>query len=132
MVLEDSEEEGLVDASVFDLFSAFKNVLEQKSFRKDYEMKITTLSVSDRIESVLDMLNERDSMVFGALFEDSNTLEEVIATFLALLELMRMNLVRVQQIGPYEAIRIYLTSDRESQQEALKIFQDSESETEIP
>ena len=132
MVLEDSEGEDLVDASVFDLFSAFKNVLEQKSFRRDYEMKITTLSVSKRIERVLDILNERDSMAFDSLFEDSNTQEEVIATFLALLELMRMNLVRVQQIESYEAIRIYLTSDRESQQEALKIFQDSESETETP
>ena len=107
-------------------------MLERKSFRKDFEIKITTLSISERIERVLGILNERDSMVFDALFENSNTQQEVIATFLALLELMRMNLVRVQQIGPYEAIRIYLTSDRESQQEALKIFQDSESETEIP
>jgi len=132
MVLEDSEEEGLVDASVFDLFTAFKNVLERKSFRKDFEIKITTLSISERIERVLGILNERDSMVFDALFEDSNTQQEVIATFLALLELMRMNLVRVQQIGPYEAIRIYLTSDRETQQEALQIFHESESETETP
>ena len=55
----------------------------------------------------------------------------MIATFLALLELMRMNLVRVQQIDPYQTIRIYLTSDRASQQEAMKIFQDSESEMDI-
>jgi len=132
MVLEEGQEEDLVDTSVFDLFSAFKKVLEQKSFRKDFEIKITTLSVTERIERVLDVLNERDSMTFDSLFENINTQPEVIATFLALLELMRMNLVRVQQIDPYQTIRIYLTSDRETQQEALQIFQDSESETEIP
>ncbi|TDJ61488.1 MAG: segregation and condensation protein A [Nitrospina sp.] len=131
MFLEDDQEEDLVDTSVFDLFSAFKKVLEQKSFRKDYEIKITTLSVSERIERVLNVLNERDSMTFEALFEDSHTQPEVIATFLALLELMRMNLVRVQQIDPYQTIRIYLTSDRASQQEAMKIFQDTESEMDI-
>lgn len=132
VVLEEGQAEDLVDTSVFDLFSAFKKVLEKKSFRKDYEIKITTLSVSERIERLLDLLNERESMVFDSLFEDINTRPEVIATFLALLELMRMNLVRVQQIDPYQTIRIYLTSDLERQQEALKVFQDSESETEIP
>ena len=131
MVLEDGAED-LVEASVFDLFSAFKSVLEKKSFRKDYEIKITTLSVAERIERVLDLLNEQDSIIFDSLFEGLDTKQEMIATFLALLELMRMNLARVQQIAPYEAIRIYLTADWETQQEALKIFHESESEAETP
>jgi len=48
LVFDDEPEEAMVSASVFELFSAFKKVLEQKTFRQDYEVKITTLSVAER------------------------------------------------------------------------------------
>ena len=124
--VEEGEEEIVMDATVFDLFSAFKQVLSRKTFKEDIEIKITTLSVSERINRVLDVLNEHESVTFESLFADNRTKQEVIVTFLALLELMRMSLIRVQQGAHFETIRVYRTSDRETQEEALRDYSDAD------
>lgn len=129
--VEEGEEEVIVDATVFDLFSAFKKVLSQKTFKQDYEVKITTLSVSEHVNRVLDMLNENESVTFESLFADTQSKQEVIVTFLALLELMRMSLIRVQQGSQFETIRVYRNADRETQEEVLKDYVASEVETEV-
>ncbi|MEE8259703.1 MAG: segregation/condensation protein A [Nitrospinaceae bacterium] len=129
--VEEGEEEVIVDATVFDLFSAFKEVLSQRTFKEDYEITITTLSVSEHISLVLDILNEQESVTFESLFAESQSKLEVIVTFLALLELMRMALIRVQQGSQFETIRVYPTADRETQKEALKDYIESEVEPEL-
>jgi segregation and condensation protein A len=126
VVLESSEEELLIEANVFDLLTAFQKVLQEKSFKKDYEIKVTTLSVSDRINDILEILNLSESVTFDSLFTTLNTKQEVIVTFLAILELMRMQLIRSQQARQFDVIRIYAAVDREIQTERLKEFYDAE------
>ena len=55
----------------------------------------------------------------------------VIVTFLALLEMMRMALIRVQQGNQFETIRVYCTADRAAQEEALKVYSESEIDPEL-
>ena len=129
--VEEGEEEVVVDATVFDLFSAFKEVLSRRTFKEDFEIKITTLSVSERINRILDSLNESESVTFESLFVENRTKLEIIVTFLALLELMRMALIRVQQGTHFETIRVYRSSDRETQEEALKDYNESEKDSEL-
>ena len=126
VVLENSEEELLIEANVFDLLTAFQKVLKEKSFKKNYEIKVTTLSVSDRISGILEILNASESVTFDSLFTTLNTKQEVIVTFLAILELMRMQLIRSQQARQFDVIRIYTTVDRATQEEILKEFYDAE------
>ena len=126
VVLENSEEELLIEANVFDLLTAFQKVLKEKSFKKNYEIKVTTLSVSDRISVILEILNASESVTFDSLFTSLNTKQEVIVTFLAILELMRMQLIRSQQARQFDVIRIYTAVDRETQEEILKEFYDAE------
>ena len=126
--LEDSEQELLIEANVFDLLTAFQKVIKEKSFKKDYEIKITTLSVSDRISGILEILNASESATFYSLFTELNTKQEIIVTFLAILELMRMQLIRCQQVKQFDAIRIYCAVDRETQEQILKDFQETEEQ----
>ena len=126
VVLENSEEELLIEANVYDLLTAFQKVLKEKSFKKNYEIKVTTLSVSDRISGILEILNASESVTFDSLFTSLNTKQEVIVTFLAILELMRMQLIRSQQARQFDVIRIYTAVDRETQEEILKEFYDAE------
>jgi len=126
VVLENSEEELLIEANVFDLLTAFQKVLKEKSFKKNYEIKVTTLSVSDRISGILEILNASESVTFDSLFTTLNTKQEVIVTFLAILELMRMQLIRSQQARQFDVIRIYAAVSREVQEEVLKEFYDVE------
>ena len=126
VVLENSEEELLIEANVFDLLTAFQKVLKEKSFKKNYEIKVTTLSVSDRISGILEILNTSESVTFDSLFTTLNTKQEVIVTFLAILELMRMQLIRSQQARQFDVIRIYAAVSRDVQEEVLKEFYDGE------
>ena len=126
VVLENSEEELLIEANVFDLLTAFQKVLKEKSFKKNYEIKVTTLSVSDRISGILEILNASESVTFDSLFTTLNAKQEVIVTFLAILELMRMQLIRSQQARQFDVIRIYAAVSREVQEEVLKEFYDVE------
>ena len=126
VVLENSEEELLIEANVYDLLTAFQKVLKEKSFKKNYEIKVTTLSVSDRISGILEILNASESVTFDSLFTTLNTKQEVIVTFLAILELMRMQLIRSQQARQFDVIRIYAAVSREVQEEVLKEFYDAE------
>ena len=126
VVLENSEEELLIEANVFDLLTAFQKVLKEKSFKKNYEIKVTTLSVSDRISGILEILNASESVTFDSLFTTLNAKQEVIVTFLAILELMRMQLIRSQQARQFDVIRIYAAVSRDVQEEVLNEFYDGE------
>ena len=126
VVLENSGEELLIEANVFDLLTAFQKVLNEKSFKKNYEIEVTTLSVSDRISGILEILNASESVTFDSFFTSLNTKQEVIVTFLAILELMRMQLIRSQQARQFDVIRIYAAVSREVQEEVLKEFYDAE------
>ena len=128
VVLDNSQEELMIEANVFDLLTAFQKVLKEKSFKKNYEIKVTTLSVSDRIGDILEILNASESVTFDSLFTTLNTKQEIIVTFLGILELMRMQLIRSQQSRQFDAIRIYIAVDRETQQKILKEFYDAEEE----
>lgn len=120
--IEDEVSEALVDANVFDLLAAFQKIIKQKDFKKDYEIKITTLSVEDRIKYILEILNASESATFDSLFTAVNSKQEVVVLFLALLEVMRMGLVRIQQVREFDAIRLYKTADREKQEEVLQNY----------
>ncbi len=125
-VLDDVEEgELLVSATVFDLFTAFKNVLEKKSLGKDYDIDISTLSVAERIRTLLEILNAAETVTFESLFTALNTKSEIIVAFLAILEMMRLRLIRVMQTETFETIRVYLNADKEYQDEVLKKYDDS-------
>ena len=122
---ESSESKELIEVSVFDLFKAYQKVLDTKSFEKDYEIEITEMSVTDRIQYILDILNSSDSVTFESFFTVLNRKQEIIVTFLAILELMRLKLLRVQQGKHFETIRIYKAADQKTQDAILEEYQNT-------
>lgn len=127
--VETEETGALVDANVFDLLSAFQSVLKNKTLREDYEVKIATLSVFESLERILETLNASESVTFASLFTTLDTKSEVIVTFMALLELIRLRLVQSQQTSQFGAIRIYLAADKEEQEAALRNYNEANSPT---
>ena len=119
---ENSETPELMDATVFDLFTAYQKILDAKSFEKDYEIEITEMSVTDRMQYILDILNSSDSVTFESFFTVLNNKQEIIVTFLGILELMRLKLMRVQQSQHFETIRIYKSADQKTQDDILEEY----------
>ncbi|MBT3365893.1 MAG: segregation/condensation protein A [Nitrospina sp.] len=127
---QSSEDKELVEATVFDLFKAYQKILDTKSFEKDYEIEITEMSVTDRIQHIMEILNASESVTFDSLFTVLNSKQEIIVTFLAVLELMRLKLLRIQQTNHFETIRIYKAADQDTQDTILEEYHrsiDSES-----
>jgi len=65
------------------------------------------VSIEARIEQLLARLSETEACGFEDLFEDADTRQDLIVTFLALLEMIRTRVVRVFQAGMFGAIRVY-------------------------
>ncbi len=103
---EESEELYLFDINIFDLLTAFKKLIE-KLPPEVIEISPETLTVKDRISYILELLEQRDSVRFEDLFEGMRTKEALIVTFLALLELLRLGLLRAYQERPFSIIWIF-------------------------
>lgn len=100
------EELYLFDINIFDLLTAFKRLLDRLP-PETQPITAETLTVKDRIAYILDVLEERDSVTFEDLFNDMKTRDMLIVTFLALLELIRLGLVRAYQERAFSIIWIF-------------------------
>lgn len=92
------EDEPLPDVNIFDLIRAFQNVLKRFEESTDLgDIVDDRYTVADKIEYLLVHMQPGGSMQFTALFEEATSKGEVIVTFLAVLELMKMNQFRIRQ-----------------------------------
>src|SRR5437867_3159427 len=95
-------------ASLFDLINAVSLVLKRVQQREDlrdiFEDKWT---VSEKIESLLQLLQERGMLKFSELFASATSRSEVVVTFLALLELIRLKQLVASQPEPFGEIQIF-------------------------
>ena len=100
------EEEYYLDVSLYDLLKAFSNVLNSTNEVETGEIIFDEILVSDRIEYITELLKEKDVILFTEIFSAKPTKAEVIATFLAMLEMSKTRMVRVQQHRVFGEIRI--------------------------
>lgn len=97
----------LADISLFDLMGALQAVLARVPQSRVLEIIPDELSVRERMSQILDRLERVRTLPFDSLFEGDRTRSAVIATFLALLELVRLRLAGVQQVGTFESITVF-------------------------
>jgi segregation and condensation protein A len=96
--LPEEEPAALAQVSIFDLIRAFQNVLKRFEESHDFgDIIDDRFTVSDKIEMLMDHFQPGESRRFDELFQSATTKSEVIVTFLALLELMKLNQFVVRQ-----------------------------------
>jgi segregation and condensation protein A len=106
-VFKDDAGEEMLEAGLFDLISAFKELLERRRTLLAHEVASGGKSIEQRIEELLALLREGESLDFLELFAAQETKADMIVTFLALLELIRLKRVKVYQRGIFGPIRIF-------------------------
>jgi segregation and condensation protein A len=102
---EDDQE--LIQVGLFELIDAFQRILEKVTRDHVVDLSVDTISVKDRMNAIIAVLEEKGSISFLEMFPANVQKMDIIATFLALLELMRMNLVRVVQSAQNGTIRLF-------------------------
>ena len=97
----------LGEVGIFQLISAFQTVIKRMEARQDtQEIFSERFSVSEKIESILQRVATGARFRFSDLFSDAASRIEVVVTFLALLELIRLKQVRAFQKDVFEEIEI--------------------------
>ncbi|UCD85390.1 MAG: segregation/condensation protein A [Deltaproteobacteria bacterium] len=105
---EQTETGTLIEVSTYDLVEAFRRILKEVPEGLVHEIALDKLSVAERIQQLLDRLASAESLTFESFFTDLSSKPEIIVTFLAILEMVRLRLIRAYQDKPYGTIRIYL------------------------
>jgi segregation and condensation protein A len=96
--MPEEEPPALAQVSIFDLIRAFQNVLKRFEESHDFgDIIDDRFTVSDKIEMLMDNFQPGEARRFDELFQSATTKSEVIVTFLALLELMKLNQFVVRQ-----------------------------------
>ncbi len=100
--------EAELEVDLFSLLAAFRGVLERASRRPPMVLPPSQISMEDRIQQLLGRLSETEACGFEDLFSDGDGSRGfLIVTFLAILEMIRLKLIRVFQSGSFGPIRVY-------------------------
>jgi segregation and condensation protein A len=105
--LAGDEYEPELEVDLFSLLTAFQAVVARAKLRPKVVLPPEQVPVEVRIEQLLARLSEHEACGFDDLFADVDDRPGLIVTFLALLEMIRLKLVRVFQAGNFGPIRVY-------------------------
>ncbi len=104
--LERSEE--IAEVGLFELINALQGVIRRAAPGRFMEVTGDAIRVRDRIVKIIEILNAVSSVTFRELFPEGAGKAEAIVTFLAILELVKLRMVRAFQHQPSGIIRLYL------------------------
>lgn len=94
------------EVELFELIDAFRALLAKVPAESFHEVGAEGMTIADRINEVLDLIRGRESVTFERLFTAPLTREYVIVTFLAILELCKLKMVRLLQANSFGVIWI--------------------------
>lgn len=103
------EDENIEELGVADLIDAFNNLLKRKELDRPIATKITKkeLSVTEKVNKIKNILRNKKKINFEDIFEVS-TKEEVIISFLSVLEMVKKDEILLTQEGNFKNIVISL------------------------
>lgn len=101
------------DVELFELIEAFQRVLARVSVDTFHDVVADGISIADRIGVVLSVLHAEKTVCFDALFTTGMTRDLLVVTFLSILELAKMKLIRVVQVESLGSIWLTLSADQQ-------------------
>ncbi|MCF7894584.1 MAG: segregation/condensation protein A, partial [Candidatus Omnitrophica bacterium] len=86
-----------IEASIFDLISAFKSALKEVPKDVFFEVMKEEFTVEDKIHDILHIILEKEKISLERLFSQSKSKIEIVVTFLAILELIKLKEIAAVQ-----------------------------------
>jgi len=100
-------DEEVVKIGLFELIDAFQRILAGLPSEAWIEFTADTVSVKERISQIADQLEAKGSLTFFELFSEQPSRSEIVVTFLAVLEMVNLALIRLVQHVNSGIIRIF-------------------------
>lgn len=107
----DVDLEGL---TLFGLIEAFKKVIAELPEETAHEVFGERVSISDKISLILETLDTEDNVSFYDLLKGARRRQDVIVTFLAILELIKLKMIRAHQAQACGPIWVYKAVNEEN------------------
>jgi len=95
-----------LDINIFQLMDAFKRIIEQRIPDAEITFAAEEWSVKERMSFIMNKLKTQATVFFNDLFSENGTISELVATFLALLELVHAGLINIFQPDTDKDIRL--------------------------
>jgi len=108
LAAQEPEEEVMIEVGVFELVQAFRVIVSNLDHSEDMAIDTEKMSLTDRINEIMERLSEKKELTFTELLGERNDRKRVVYTFLAILELMKLRMIRAYQLGPFGVIRLFL------------------------
>ena len=111
----DQEERPLAEVGIFELVAALNEVVKRSKLKLSYEVMVERISIGERVNQIVDLLSAAERVSFIDCFqldEEKSAAQlrhEVVVTFLAVLEMAKLKMLRILQRGPGEAIYLSRT-----------------------
>lgn len=128
IVSEDGTE--YYEASLFDLIKSFQKVLTTVSKEAFHKVVKDRYSVGDKISEITYLISRKSKIYFTSLFSKMREKDEIVATFMAVLELMKRREVLAVQQENYGEIEIIKNPDFEQEQLVEEVEQITASDAE--
>lgn len=97
----------VIQVSLFELIDAFQRILDRVAGDAGMEFTPERFTIRDKIAEIVELLEARNSVTFTELFTEAGGKEELIVTFLSLLEMAKIGLIRVAQQVQSGIIRVF-------------------------
>jgi segregation and condensation protein A len=97
-----------ISIGIYQLASAFHDLLKHSQVNFVHEIVREQLSVADFVHKILDQLNRCGQQSFADLFPNDGTRQEMVVTFLAMLELVKMRMIKISQSVEFQPIWLSL------------------------
>jgi segregation and condensation protein A len=108
----------LAPATLFDLLDALNRVMLRIPEHTAYDVRAEAYDVEEKMSLIARTVAERGSVSFIALMQECRARAEVIVTFIALLELVKLGQVTVTQAEPFGDIEIVARTREGSEADA--------------
>ncbi|HSV97050.1 MAG TPA: segregation/condensation protein A [Spirochaetota bacterium] len=96
----------LIEVSLFDLLSAFAEVMDSTREIERKEIVFDEILVSDRIALITELLKEKEQVLFAEIFNRKPSRVEIVVTFLAVLEMAKTRKLKIMQHRVFGDIRL--------------------------
>jgi segregation and condensation protein A len=106
-----------IELNLFDLVAAFQKIVAQVGREEYLQIEGEHISLADRINEIMDRLAQAGNLVFQDLFDVLADRRAIIYTLLAILELMKLRMIKAYQTGPFGVIRIFKAVEDDATQE---------------
>lgn len=101
-------EEMDIEVDVFELVAAFRRIVASLDPSEEMAFDTDKMSLTDRISEVMEQLSRQGQLTFQELLGEGRERRRTVYTFLAILELVKLRMIRAVQTGPFGTIRLFL------------------------